>query len=120
LVHLKVTAAAMHAFSCAPTLSRQTCNLLLLLLLLLFSCVHSPYTDPYDGSTKQGPELTLVPAVGKPGKVVIQNIYAGKVSRNTGPLDYSLLFPLVLQSSLAQLVGTLGLASRLAGVVGRS
>jgi hypothetical protein len=51
---------------------------MLLLLLLLLS--HSPYTDPYDGSTKQGPELTLVPEVGKPAKVVILNVYAGKVS----------------------------------------
>jgi hypothetical protein len=55
--------------------------LLLLLLLLLPSChSSSPYTDPYDGSTKQGPELTLVPEVGKPAKVVILNVYAGKVS----------------------------------------
>jgi hypothetical protein len=54
---------------------------MLLLLLLLPSChSSSPYTDPYDGSTKQGPELTLVPEVGKPAKVVILNVYAGKVS----------------------------------------
>lgn len=41
---------------------------------------HSPYTDPYDGSAKQAPELTLVPEVGKPAKATIVNIYAGKVS----------------------------------------
>lgn len=56
---------------------------------LLYCCSHthhtphtanSPYTDPYDGATKQGPELALVPEVGKPSKVVITNVYAGKVS----------------------------------------
>lgn len=49
----------------------------------LLCCPHSPYTDPYDGTTKQGPELTLVPEVGKPAKVVVPNVYAGKV--RSGP-----------------------------------
>jgi uncharacterized surface protein with fasciclin (FAS1) repeats len=38
----------------------------------------SPFTDPFDGSTQQGPELTLVPEVGKPAKVDVMNVYAGK------------------------------------------
>jgi hypothetical protein len=44
-------------------------------------CCCSPFTDPFDGSTQQGPELTLVPEVGKPAKVDLMNVYAGKVSR---------------------------------------
>lgn len=36
------------------------------------------YEDPFDGSTKQGPELTLVPELGKPATVDIMNVYAGK------------------------------------------
>jgi hypothetical protein len=52
---------------------------LLLLLLLPLCPSHSTYTDPFDGSSKQGPELTLVPEVGKPAKVDVQNVYVGKV-----------------------------------------
>lgn len=59
----------------------------------------SPYTDPYDGSTKQGPELALVPGVGKPSKVVIQNIYAGK------SILQGLDAPLVPNTALAKVLG---------------
>lgn len=45
---------------------------------------HSPYKDVFDGSDKQGPELTLVPEVGKPARVDVQNIYAGKVRVTIG------------------------------------
>jgi hypothetical protein len=56
----------------------DSCCPALLPLLWLCFC-HSAYTDPFDDSSKQGPELTLVPEVGKPGKVDVQNVYVGKV-----------------------------------------
>jgi hypothetical protein len=71
-----------HLHRVDPNATPQALTYCLLLLLLLS---HSPYTDPYDGSTKQGPELTLVPEVGKPAKVVILNVYAGKVSPGRWP-----------------------------------
>lgn len=76
-------------------LTTHACNILFvpshncwpnpLLLLLLLN--HSPYTDIFDGSTKQGPVLTLVPEVGSPAQVVIENIYAGKVRHGVGQTD---------------------------------
>lgn len=50
-----------------------------LLLLLLPAACCSPFSDPFDGSSQQGPELTLVPEAGKPAKVDMMNVYAGKV-----------------------------------------
>jgi len=48
----------------------------------------SPYTDPFTGSTVQGPELAVAPEVGKPAKVTVPNIYAGKsvIQGIDGPL----------------------------------
>jgi hypothetical protein len=48
-----------------------------LLLVRLSRC--RAYADPFDGSTQQGPELTLIPEVGSPATVDILNVYAGKV-----------------------------------------
>jgi len=69
--------------------SHPTTEVILPLLLLVFLCVLllalylSPYTDPFTGNTVQGPELAVVPEVGKPAKVTVPNIYAGKVSKQS-------------------------------------
>jgi hypothetical protein len=65
--HRVPTAAALHCCCCCHFVAR-----------------YSTYTDPFDGSSKQGPELTLIPEVGKPAKVDVQNVYVGKV-RGAGP-----------------------------------